>query len=323
MPIALASSIALPAEPPAEVQLLPPAGKPFSTDDGRGPFVVIDGAALVAASLTGRDLPVDFDHSIDVQGGGAAAGWITGIEARADGIWGHVDWTERGRAALASRDYRFLSPVFLHRADGAIGRVLRAALTNNPALPQLKALAHRLSFDAEDLMPDFLKALLAALGLSETTTTDQVVAVVTAQRAALEGISTALCARKDASAAEIIAAAKPAKSGDQATIDSLQIELASLRGELAKDKATGAVDAAITKGLIAPAQRDWAIGYASRQPSEFAAFLEKQPALLSSQGGAGARHPGGDALSDADKLVCASMGLTEEAFLAARKKEAN
>jgi phage I-like protein len=52
-----------------------------------------------------------------------------------------VDWTPRGRAAVVSREYRFLSPVFLfERASMRILELTSAALTNRPAL-HLKAIA--------------------------------------------------------------------------------------------------------------------------------------------------------------------------------------
>ena len=46
-----------------------------------------------------------------------------------------------GAAAIRSRDYRYLSPVFDHaKGTNVVMRILRAALTNNPAL-HLKAVA--------------------------------------------------------------------------------------------------------------------------------------------------------------------------------------
>lgn len=122
-----------------------PAGT-FSGDDGRGPYKASDPQKLIEASLPagGRPLPVDYEHGTVVPSrSGAAAGWITALQARDDGIWGKVEWTGAGRKAVESREYRFLSPMFLHtqnRDGGEITRILGTALTNTPNLGQLIAL---------------------------------------------------------------------------------------------------------------------------------------------------------------------------------------
>jgi len=132
-----------------------PAGI-FRTNDGRGPFYNSDPQAVIRLSrqLMKGGLPIDFDHAIDraaPQGLPApAAGWIRDFRVVAGAIQGRVEWTARGAAALSDRTYRFISPVFsFDRPEGAgadamTGRVLliqRAALTNNPALDQLPAIA--------------------------------------------------------------------------------------------------------------------------------------------------------------------------------------
>lgn len=125
-----------------------PAGT-FSGDDGRGPYHTPDPQKLIESSLLtrGRPLPIDYDHGTILKAGSsAAAGWITALQARADGIWGKVEWTDAGRKAVESREYRFLFPVFQLNKDekekggGTIVRILGAGLTNVPNLGQLIAL---------------------------------------------------------------------------------------------------------------------------------------------------------------------------------------
>jgi phage I-like protein len=129
--------------------------------DGRGPFRLDDVAAVVErsrqASLGGK-LLIDFDHAADFaapRGEPApAAGWIHELEARADGVWGRVAWTDIGAQALRERRYRHLSPVFEHDVSGRIQLLRRASLTNNPATPTLLAVASAvvLRVDAVDLV---------------------------------------------------------------------------------------------------------------------------------------------------------------------------
>lgn len=128
---------------PEWIHLLPSGT--FSAKDGRGPWTVSDPGKLIEASLPkgGRPLPVDYDHgSVVPKGNGSAAGWITELQARDNGMWGKVEWTEAGRKAVASREYRFISPVIGFDGNNKqdISIIDSAALTNNPALTQLISL---------------------------------------------------------------------------------------------------------------------------------------------------------------------------------------
>lgn len=123
-----------------------PSGE-FSARDGRGPWSMHNADAVIAASSAfagKKPIPVDYEHQIDLAGKNGqpapAAGWITQLQARPDGLWGLVEWTEKASAHLDAKEYRYLSPVFNHTPSGEVTRVLRAALTNNPAL-ELTALA--------------------------------------------------------------------------------------------------------------------------------------------------------------------------------------
>lgn len=84
---------------------------------------------------------LDYEHASELrapQGLPApAAGWIDRLEIRgASALWGHVDWTDRARQQIQNREYRYLSPVFLHEKDsGRIVRLTSVGLTNQPNLP--------------------------------------------------------------------------------------------------------------------------------------------------------------------------------------------
>lgn len=68
-----------------------------------------------------------------------AAGWFDKLEARADGIWAHVEmFTEKGATLLRATEYRYISPVICWwREDKSTGQVRGAwlhsvALCNRP-----------------------------------------------------------------------------------------------------------------------------------------------------------------------------------------------
>lgn len=133
--------------PPVDgyIQISPLGDFPHSS----GVVQVVDAEALQAlANSYAGDLLLDFDHeSSDPSKRTTAAGWIDGVEARADGLWGHVRWSSAGEAALANGEYRFVSPVW--DVDELGGkrvrpvRLLEAGLTNKPNLKNLKPISNR------------------------------------------------------------------------------------------------------------------------------------------------------------------------------------
>jgi len=133
---------------PAWIEVMP--GGRFQAADGRGPFVVADAEEIVRAS--NEDMPeagivIDYDHSTDLaatEGRPApAAGWIKRFKVIGGRIMAAVEWTKKALEALKAKEYRYISPVFEHDKGNRVERILRAALTNNPALTELPAIASR------------------------------------------------------------------------------------------------------------------------------------------------------------------------------------
>ncbi|MHC1792020.1 phage protease [Solidesulfovibrio sp.] len=163
------------------MQLLP-AGQ-FCGRDGAGPYSLADAQAVIDASLaaaSGADLPIDYDHQIlwskDNGQPAPAAGWIKAFEARLDGIWGRVEWTQAAASRLRDREYRYLSPVFWHDPAGRILRIEHAALTNTPNL-ELAAVASRLHSNGGEMdLKQFLAMLAPVLGLPADVTAEQMAA---------------------------------------------------------------------------------------------------------------------------------------------------
>ncbi len=121
------------------VQLIP-QGR-MEGRDGRGPYQLKDAQRVIDATKRRAGsalLPVDYEHQTEfTQKNGQpapAAGWIGKLEARPDGIWGQLSWTDRAAAHIRAGEYKYISPVFRHKASGDITLLLRAALTNNPNL---------------------------------------------------------------------------------------------------------------------------------------------------------------------------------------------
>jgi phage I-like protein len=250
---AICAALPLPdaAEVPEWVQLLPAVNGTISTHDGRGPYRVEDAAAIIAASFRDpRDaggLIIDENHAQDLAapkgGPSPARGRITEMQVRNSGIWGKVTWSDTGRALLADRAYRGISPVILHHPEThEIVAVLRASLVNYPNLSGMTAL------NAEGA-PPMMGKIAKALGLAEDATEDAIIAKITgmmgekkpdaamqAMQAAMASIGTTLGvdgAKPDAvkAAVEALQASKIETATLTATVAALQAEQKRTKAE--------------------------------------------------------------------------------------------
>jgi phage I-like protein len=189
-------------EAPEWVMLIP-AGE-FAGRDGRGPFRLASPARVIAATVAlslRAGVPIDYDHATEFaapRGRPApAAGWIREFAEREGALWGRVEWTPHGARAITSREYRYLSPVFQHAADGTVIRLLRAGLTNNPNLYLTAISARALEPPAnttsgadsgacaeigegDHAMETLLKELREMLGLNDEAVPAEVLAAVRA-----------------------------------------------------------------------------------------------------------------------------------------------
>lgn len=327
---------------PVEWVRLLPMGK-FAGKDGRGPYLVEDEAhaqQIIEASLKAdSELQpvVDFDHQTDlaavkdVGGTAPASGWIVEMQARADGIWGRVDWTPAGLTALKERAYRYLSPVFPHsKSTGRVLAILRAGLTNKPNL-ELGALASEETPDGDD---DLDKAKLAlALGLSADASEDDIHAALESLKTGAAGLALAAQAaglEAGAAAADVVTAINAARTAGGAddsdladVVVELQSQLNALKADLGKKDGEAAVDVAIAAGKITPAARDTFIALHASDRAKFDAIVKAAPTIVT----AGAKltvKPDlkeGE-LDDTAKAVCSQLGITEEAYIASQKDAA-
>lgn len=223
------------------IHLLPGGGQ-ITTGDGRGPYTVTDYQAVVNASLKHGDrLVLDECHSTDLaapKGNAAPArGWIVALEARADGIWGEVEWTGTGKQLREDKAYRGISPVIAHTKDNRILAIRRASLVNDPNLQGLNALHQK-----EDTM-DWKKMLIELLGLDseaddasiETAVREKLnIDTEDAVQSALAPIRQQLQLGDDGDIVATITALQAAGSDDRQSqvITSLQSQLADVTGKL-------------------------------------------------------------------------------------------
>jgi len=165
--------------PPAIIRIAP-RGKTQTRDDRAYDFKP---EVLVARfDQDGIDLPIDMEHALTSFAGDkskGACGWITRLEARADGLYGHVDWLKPAIAALKARTHRYISPTFRHDEFGQATWLHSAALVAAPALA-MPALATA-QLTEPPTMTATLAKLTAALGLTDNASEDAMVAALDAK----------------------------------------------------------------------------------------------------------------------------------------------
>jgi phage I-like protein len=342
---ALAAAVPTPgkrATPSSRIQVLPSG--PFAANDGRPAGLDVgyaswnmDAQAFAAMqaniSATSNDIVVDFEHKTMHSSFGEpnpAAGWVknTGLDfveqGEGAGLWATVDWSALGAQAIVDRIYRYISPVFYADASGRPIGLHSIALTNNPALDSMAAVAlskqsslfplstaaaARSSTPTSGAHPMLLIALSTALGLAADATEQTALTAITA----LASENTRLKAGQF----------DPAKHIPLAQHAEVQNALSALQAQVNADKHAVVLSAAVAGGKVLPAQE----AYWQAQPlAALQAYLDvAQPiTALSAQQTGGKPAPSGAAaahgLSGDELAVCSATRIDPAKFAATKAR---
>ncbi|CAJ1391649.1 unnamed protein product [Effrenium voratum] len=227
--------------PPAIIKLTP-RGKVRTRDERAYDFEPETLAARFAAD--GIDLAVDMEHSLSAFMGDkkeGAVGWISKLEARVDGLYGHVEWLERGLKVLAARTHRYISPTFRHDEFGKATWLHSVALVAAPALANMPALAAAEIATADPKTPETkpmttFARLAAKLGLNADASED----------AMLEALTAKLNGSID----------KGVHDATLAKLTATNDELTALKTTVRKQDVDAALEAALEAKKILPAERE-------------------------------------------------------------------
>lgn len=302
-----------------------PDGK-FRSDDGR-PARDTEGkvqdwvmSAEIAADLisqlekSGKPILYDYEHN-SLWGDSIAAGWITKlVYVAGKGLYGCVEWVDDAAQAIAAKKYRYSSPCFLYDHTGRIVQLLSVALTNNPALGDLGAVALARQAALSGLPVGGLAALfLNATGgipgnpSGDYTMTPEQIAALSSERDTLKTTLATLTAERDKANTEL-AALRKQMTDDQATADAEKRQamiLAAMSGD---------------RPVLIPALKEHAESLDTASLTKFLDTL-KPMAMLSQQ--SDGKLPNGNGLTSDELAACAKMVVTPEQFLAARKELAS
>ncbi|MFQ1894840.1 phage protease [Aeromonas veronii] len=312
-------------------QLLPVG--PFKARDGR-PFDVASGhwqldgqiaASLIArAKALGQDILIDYDHQTlktDQNGQPApAAGWYNSDEIawrEGQGLFIKPRWTERAAALVAAKEYRFLSAVFPYDAQGRPLELRMTAITNDPGVVGMQALAALSALPASSLMStqpgqlatsshvtqqeksmnEHLIALLGKLGIQPSADGQFTAEQGTAALAALDTLQAIAKKAPELEAAltaerTSLAALKATVSTGQGgqidlakyvpveTYNALVTEVATLSAKVETTDAATLIKEARTQGKVVAAEEEYLTAYAAQKGvAALKALLEPRPAI--------------------------------------------
>lgn len=349
-------------------QLLPVG--PFKARDGR-PFDVPGGhwqldktiatTLINRAKALGQDILIDYDHqTLNVEKTGKeapAAGWYNGDEIEwreGEGLFIKPRWTERAAALVAAKEYRFLSAVFPYDAQGRPLELRMTAITNDPGVVGMQALA---ALSAQLIQPgqpatpahaahketpmnELLKKLLAKLGIELTgdPTDEQLQKALTeidslqASAKKAPELEAALSAEKTA-LASLKAQTTSVEQGGQvdlaqfvpvATYNALVTQVAALTAQVDTTDAATLIKEARTAGKVVAAEEEYLTAYAAQKGvAALKALLEPRPAIaaLTASQTAAVTLPekkGEAVLSAEDKYAADQLGISHEDFAKAK-----
>ncbi|MDM5132919.1 phage protease [Aeromonas piscicola] len=257
----------------------------------------------VVAAFTMK-LPFDVEHATETREGNTeAVGWIVELQNRSGEIWGRVEWNAEGSELIEGKKFGFYSPAFDYSpVDGRVVAMSSAGLTNKPNL-YVPALNNQEDFTVK--LPLILTQLLC---LAEDATAEQAVTAINAMQAQNQ---IALNAQQD-----------PTKFVPAATHQLALNRTQELEGKLAEieqSKVDALVDAAITEGKVAPADKAMYVGLCSTEAGrqQFTAWCSRAPVIADASKVKTTTEQSGD-LSKDELAMCRMMNVKPETWKATK-----
>ena len=304
---------------PDAIQLLPEGS--FRATDGRPTEIdawKLDatGAQRLIAQAAARANPylIDYEHQTLLSKNNGqpapASGWFTRLEWRpGSGLWAvGVEWTERAHAMIAAREYRFISPVFMYDKHGRVTRLLHIALTNDPALDGMAAVAAlNLNLDSQPAQDTRMNPeMLKLLGLPEDATEDQALSALKNVLAKLDAAQSGMAELK-------------AQSVPMSAMQALHDQVATLSAQSVARDIDDLVKPALEDGRLLDALEPWARELGQSNFAALKQYLDKAPtltALTSAQTEGRKPAERSAALSDDELAACAMLGQSHEDYAA-------
>ncbi|HML56419.1 MAG TPA: phage protease [Solidesulfovibrio magneticus] len=311
-----------------------------------------DIAAALIDRADARETPLCIDyehHTLTAKDAGhkaVAAGWIEALAyVPGRGLFARVAWTDAAREHIRADEYRYISPLFTFDPEtGAVLSLVNAALTNNPALDGMAAVAAANQIattnqpHTEALMDELLERLRWMLNLPVTATAEEIAAQLDKLKGMIGGEGDAaatsvdllaILAGKDAAIADLTAKAAtpdPAKFAPVEALSALTAENTDLKAKLAAASAqngaaalSAEIKAAVADGRVHKSLEGWLADLAAKSPDAARDYLGKAApvAALTAMQTSTVTPPAGAgtvALSAEEKEAAKLLGIPEDVY---------
>lgn len=296
---------------------------------------------VALANASRNQLVVDYEHQTlykEKNGQPApAAGWMRWLDFTPKGLFADVEWTDKAAAAIAAKEYRYVSAVFSYDTKGYVRKIYHAALTNYPALDgmdEVLAAASAQFIKPETEQTPMKELLQQLLGLPQAEEAELTAALTALLQAKPKDVALSAAIFKDLANKDDKIAALSAQGGQPdltqyapvSVVAELQSQVAALTAEREADKGQELITAALSAGKLLPAQKEWAEGVL-KQPNGLAfltGFIENaQPvaALAGSQTGGKAPDERVAALTAEEAAAAKMLGMSGEEFVKIKESE--
>lgn len=302
---------------PDWVHLLP-AGETIARDGRR--FVLANPQAVIDNFEAAKvDLPVDFEHQAEkpesrLKGPVPAAGWIKGLEMRADGLWGRVEWTATAARMIGAKEYRYISPAMTYNVETCeILSLKGAGLVHHPAL-HLTALAAEQEPGDGKVM--FLERVAQMLGLDGNASPEAVLAGLDKILAAFKKVIADVTGQPKPETTALMELGSlvpnPARYMPTEAVATLAREHQEAVETLRVQRVQLKVDKALKEHFITNGMRQWATALCHSDEAAFDAYCSGVPRfefLFKPSGLDNRSHPGLAVHDPVEALICSQLGL--------------
>lgn len=341
---------------PEEFQVLPAGEIEINGEEPARMDEAAAQAVIASFMARGNDMVIDYEHQSLKDGESPAAGWVKKMMWRgAEGLWLAVEWTQKAKEYLVNREYRYFSPVLmLRKTDRKVMQLINVALTNTPAINNLRPIVAKLNHkqEKEEIMIAKLRKLLGladdagedkvleaatllinkasavvackevleALGAKADAKKEEVTGIIASLKSAdivaCKEVLEALGAKPDAKKEEVIQVIASLKAPGNVAVQ-LSQEVATLKTKIADMEQQDLIGLALKEGKTSPEELGkWGRELAKKSPDQFKAIVLSRPAgsVIPVTEIIVAKDQDGIVADDVQKAVNKMMGVSEEVF---------
>lgn len=278
------------------------SGETFTVDGDFVDQMISNFESMKASAKSEKVIPMDYNHGSLSYGHteALAAGWITKLTKKDDGLYATVEWSERAAEYIKNEEYKYISPEFSidvtdeygNDIEGAV--LYAAALTNRPFLKGMAPVSLSAKQNKKEKTEmTFKETIGKTLGLSGEFGETEVLAALSKVSAPLLEVRQTLGLKEGDDLVGNIKGLLSEREASKVEIIKLNEKVALLSDQQETLKATSEVEALMKAGKISPANKEHFIEIAKTNKKLFESMTKDLPVnpALTAPVGSGESNP--------------------------------